>query len=249
MVQSALFPRVAAGYNPQWMRSLFRLALAVVTLPVQASVVDVSASETVFVRSGDTLTFELLTGSYPLHAQALGLPLYPESLQFAVVTAPRGAAGEFAASLASADASNGIAFAAPLGFTSGYVASAGYQGTVDTLLGQVQLASGLSQDLFVGGTVQLRLLNLGGDITLGLPSLLLGQDLFSSLSGGPLSVGARVGAVTLEGADSPLRRGFGASGVTADVVVPEPDTGWLLLAGVLLGAFCFRPARLSSTRR
>ncbi len=85
------------------MRSIFALALAVMALPLHSSVVDVSASETVFVRSGDTLTFELLIGSYPLHAQALGLPLYPESLQFALVTAPQGAAGEFAASLASAD--------------------------------------------------------------------------------------------------------------------------------------------------
>ncbi len=100
----------------------------------------------------------------------------------------------------------------------------------------------------MGSTAQLRLLNLGGDITLGLPSLLLGQDLFSSLSGGPLSVGIRVARSRWK-APIPLCGAVLARGVATDVVVPEPDTRWLLLAGALVGVFCFGRARLSSTRQ
>lgn len=251
MVLSDLLFSSRAGYNFHVIKSLFTMALAAATLPLQAGVVDVSTSNSVFVHTGDTLTFELSVSSYSLHAQAFGLPPYPETLQFALVTAPLSVPGQFSATLSSPDASDNVAFDAPLSFTAGHFSSAGYQGTVDTLHGQVQLQAQTAQDLFGGGKVQLHLINLGGNLTLGLPSLLLGQDLFATLSGGPLSVGVRVGSVTLDRPNSLLVRSFSfAAAAPAAFGTPEPDTAWLLAAGgILLCAFSSLLARLSRARR
>lgn len=232
------------------MKDILSLALFAALIPLQASTLDVSASQTVVLHGGESLTFELLTGSYAMHAQEYGLPAYPASFQFALVSAPLNASGEFAATLTSSDASKSVALDAPLRFSPGYFSGAGYQGAVSTLQGQIQLASQLSQELFGGGSVQLHLLNLGGDLTLGLSPLPLAQDLYSSLSSGGLSVGATTAAVTQKTLNAPLTLGALQVQPFALAQVPEPGTTILLLgAGALLMAFSRVSTRLARVRR
>jgi hypothetical protein len=156
---------------------------ALLALPLQASVVDVSTSQNAVVRTGDTLSFALSTWNYALNAQSFGLPLYPTDVTFALVTAPLNFPAQFWATLASPDASVTVAFSGPLGFTPGYLSSAGFQGVVATLQGHLHLSSTLSQDLFGGGGVRLNLENTGDDLTLGLDLSPFGR-LFFCLSGG-----------------------------------------------------------------
>ncbi len=222
--------------------------LALLTLPLSAAIVDVSSAETALVRTGDTLSFELFTWNYALNAQSFGLPLYPTGVTFALVTAPFLLSTQFAATLTSPDASITVAFGGPLLFTSGYLSSADFQGAVSTLQGHLQLSPTLSQDLFDGGSVRLNLQNTGSDLTLGLSPLTLRQDLFFTLNGGPLSVGAVPGAVTL---DSPALSQFQSQGTFQQIEsVPEPDSGWLLGGGgAMLCAVSAFMSRLSRRRR
>jgi PEP-CTERM motif len=208
----------------------FRYGLfALVAAALHAGQVDVSSAQTVTVGHGGSLTFDLFTSSYTANAQALGVPLYPTDLTFSFVTAAS-TSGEFLATLSSPDASINLALG-PLDFTAGYLSSAGFQGTVSTLQGQFHLDSALSQQLFSSGSVLLTLQNTGGSLLLGLPSFTLEQDLFASLSGGPLSVGARPGGVTL---DNPLEFSVSALGFQLPAQVPEPGSGLLLAGGGVL---------------
>jgi len=225
------------------------LALLVV-LRLQAGTIDVSSAQSVTVRTGESLSFELFTSSYAANAQRLDLPLNPVALQFALITAETDSTSQFAASLSSPDASTTIALESLLTFLPGYYSSAGYQGAVSTLKSQVQFDPQVSQDLFRAGVIRLRLTNLGGEVYFGLTPLRLSQDLYGSLSGGPLSVGAITGPVTLETLGT-LRSAHGFAVAAVPVAgAPEPATGGLAFAaGAVLVALSAQASRTSRTGR
>jgi hypothetical protein len=78
------------------------------------------------------------------------------------------------------------------------------------------------------------------------------QDLFASLSGGPLSVGAIPGSVVLESPDKPMiLEHFGRTATfAADSEVPEPQTLALLFGGgALLCGLSAVLARVSRRRK
>ena len=206
--------------------------LAFLTLPLHAGSIGVTNSETALLRTGDTLSFEIFTWNYALHAKSLGLPLYPTDINFSLVTSPLSTPGQFGATLTTSDASISVGFDGPLGFSAGYLSSADFQGAVSQLQGHLHLTPALSQDLFGGTSVRLNLENTGADLTLGLWPLIFRQDLFVTLSGGPLSVGAVPGEVTLWSVEEPPST-FGGGPELVDSV-PEPGSGWLLVGGVAM---------------
>src|SRR4051794_654571 len=123
------------------------LALAFAAFTVHAGTMDVSSSESVLVGAGDTLSFELFTGSYSAAAQQFGLSPWAQMLHFCLVTAPIGSGEQFSATLRSADASITLDLGEVLDFAPGFISSTGFQGAVSTLQGQFQIDSQLSQDL------------------------------------------------------------------------------------------------------
>jgi hypothetical protein len=190
--------------------------VVVAALPLGAGTIDVSSTTTAVLHSGESLRFEVLTWNFSTLAAGLGVPEYPTEVGFVFVSAPTDSTGWFEAALGSGDGSVSAAFGGPLSFAPALFQSSRYSGTVSTLQGSLHLSETLSQQLFAGSAAVLMLRNTGADVTVGLPPYTLGQDLTVSLSGGPLSVGALRGGVTLES-------------------VPEPRSGALLLgAGALL---------------
>ena len=209
------------------------MLLAAVTL--EASVVDVSSLQTVRVRGGDTLSFELFTRSYRVAAEQYGSSADPPALRFALVTSTQ-RAGEFTATLRSSDASISLRLTDTLDFAPGYFSSADFQGSVSTLQGQFQFDSQLSQSLFRTGSAWLDLTNMGGDVTLGLSPLLLSHDLYVSLSGATLSVGAINGQVLLNHPESRFSANLSALNIEPQgvTVLPEPGSSWLFVGGAAL---------------
>jgi hypothetical protein len=208
--------------------------LMLAAAPLYGGAIDITARETAIVRTGDTVSFDILTGSYALNALTFGLPANPSDVSFSLVTSPLITPTQFAATVTSSDASIELALDGILGFMPSYFSSADFQGTVSTLNGHLNIASSSSAGLFAGGTLHLNLTNQGSDLTLGLSPLTFGQDLFVTLSGGPLSVGAYARSVTLERPDTPLLLAgrFDAAVAT----VPEPDSAWFFVSGG--GLFC-----------
>jgi hypothetical protein len=233
------------------MRLRWGLYLAILGAPaIRASTIDVSAETGVLVHTGDTLAFHLLIGSFGVHATAVGLPVYPTEVNFALASAPLGALGEFGATLESADGTVSVGFG-DLTFGPGYFQGGAYSGGSSTLQGSLHLAPLLSEELFSTQSVVIALRNEGPDVTLGLAPYLLRQDLFAGLSGGPLSVGALTGLVDLESPVKPARliSSRGAKDVLAGAEVPEPRSGGLLLGGgVLLCGLSAILARISRVR-
>src|SRR6185369_17918903 len=108
------------------MKLQLALCLAILSGPsIGAATIDVSADNSAIVRTGDALVFHLLTWNYAVDAAALGLPLYPSEISFALVSAPLGVNGGFAATLESADRGVSIAFG-DLNFTPGYFQGSRY---------------------------------------------------------------------------------------------------------------------------
>jgi len=196
--------------------------LVLAAVPLYGGTVDLTGAETVLVRTGDTLSFDLFTGSYSANAQALGLSANPEAIAFCLITSPLAIPGQFVATITSSDASIELAFGGVSRFNTGYLSSAGFQGIVSTLNGHLNLTSSVSSELFSGGALRLNLRNQGPDLLLGLPPLTLSQDLFVTLSGGPLSVGAHAQSVTLQRPDSPLLLAGRFNSDISDV--PEPGS-------------------------
>ena len=234
------------------MRLRWGLYLAILAAPVVgAGTIDVSSETSTVVRTGDTLVFELLTWNFGVNAAALGLPQYPTEVNFALVSAPLSTAGGFAGTLESADRAVSVAFD-NLTFGPGYFQGSGYTGEVSTLQGYLHLSPQLSEALFGGGSAVIALRSEERDTTVGLLPYLLREDLYTSLSGGPLSVGALPGSVNLE---SPEMRAFslewgGAVDFEGDSPVPEPQSGGLFLGGgLLLCGLSAVLARVSRGRR
>jgi hypothetical protein len=201
--------------------------------PIGASTLDVSSETSIVVHAGDTLIFQLLTGSFGVNAARQSQSPYPTDVSFALVTAPLSEAAGFAATVESADGTVSVALD-NLTFGLGNLQSSGYTGAVSVLQGALHLSSLLdSARLFSGSSVVVTLLNEGPDVTVGLAPYLLRQDLFASLSAGPLSVGAIPGSVELESPDKPMNlKRFGGMGPLAvDSEVPEPQTFGLLFGG------------------
>jgi hypothetical protein len=222
------------------------------TPPLGASIVDVSSDTRILVHTGDTLIFQLLTWNFGVNAALLNQPLYPTDVNFALVSAPLSGAPEFAATLESADGTMSVALD-NLTFGAGNLQSSGYTGAVSVLQGHLHLSSLLdSQRLFGASSILIDFLNEGPDVTIGLAPYLLRQDLFASLSGGPLSVGAIPGSVELESPDSPVISTHFGGPMTLenDSEVPEPQTlGLLFGGGVLLCGLSAVLARVSRWRK
>jgi hypothetical protein len=227
------------------------VALLVAAVPVSGSVVDRSAAQSVVVQSGDTISFELFTNSYTSAAQQFGLPLYPACLNFALVTAMSTNFGEFAATLRSSDASISLALPDLLNSRNGYLGGSGFQGTVSTLQASFQFDSATTPDLFSTGSVWLDMTNMGDDVAIAVPSLFLRQDLFASLSGGPLSTGATVGTVLVEHPEFKASASFFALVAGGNATpLPEPVPVWTLAGGIaVLGAFSRLVERRSRAHR
>jgi hypothetical protein len=234
------------------MRLRWGLYLAFLTAPVLgASTLDVSTQTSAVMHTGDTLILQLSTWNFAANTAAFGLPAYPAAVNFALLSAPLVGAGTFAATLQSADGSVSVALG-DLAFATGYFQGTGYTGEVSTLQGYLPLSPVLSAELFNGSTAFILLRNEGPDVTLGLAPYVLRQDLYASLSDGPLSVGALPGLVDLESRGNQARSmNLGGTLGPADVSqVPEPRSGGLLLGGgALLCGLSLLLARLSRGRR
>jgi hypothetical protein len=215
-----------------------------------ATSIDVSTQTSTVVHTGDSLVFQLLSWNFTVDATAFGMPANPTEVNFALVSAPLGGAGEFAVTLESADRSVSVAFG-DLTFGPAYFQGSGYAGEVSTLQGYLSLSQVLSGEVFNGSPAFIVLRNEGPDVTLGLAPYVLRQDLYSSLSEGPLSVGALPGFVDLESRANQARlmNLGGAAGLAAGSQVPEPRSGGLLFGGgALLCVLSAVLARLSRGR-
>lgn len=194
--------------------------------------IDVSGDTSILVHTGDALIFHMFTSSYSVNAAALGLPLHPEDVNFALISDSPSGSGVFSATLESADRAVWLAFGS-LTLGPGFFQGSGFEGEAATLQGFLHLSPVLSDAIFSAPSAVIVLRNQGPDVTLGFSSYLLRQDLFTGLSGGPLSVGAVPGMVELE--RHAVRGGAMNFGVSLDLApvadVPEPYTGGLLFGG------------------
>ncbi|MBS1859340.1 MAG: hypothetical protein JST11_28460 [Acidobacteria bacterium] len=232
------------------MKSLLVVALALMGggIPTRAGTIDVSAADMVRLHTGDTLTFTLQTFSYTRSAAAYGLSPEPTGFRFSLVTAPTEQSGVFGAMLSSADASYDVELGGTLGFTAGSLGSSKYRGAVSTVSGQFQLSAAEAGQLFRGSVVRLSLVNLGADVTLGLGGLLMPCDLYGSLLGDRLTVGAMTVSADLERGVAMMGASVAAEGV-GGAAVPEPASSVLMLGGgVLLCGFSGLLTRLTHTR-
>ena len=241
------------GLHSRCMILRWGICLAILAAPpMGASTLDVSSETSVVVHAGDTLIFQLLTGSFGVNAALQDQSPYPTDVNFALVSAPLSDSAGFAASVESADGTMSFALD-NLTFGLGNLQSSGYTGAVSVLQGALHLSSLLdSAALFSAPSIDIVLQNEGPDVTVGLAPYLLRQDLFASLSGGPLSVGAITASVELESPDKPLNlnRSGGVAPFGADSEVPEPQTlGLLFGGGMLLCGLSAVLARVSRRRK
>jgi hypothetical protein len=108
-----------------------------------------------------------------------------------------------------------------------------YFGPISTLGGSLSFLPAQSPSLFQSAAALLYIEDLGGDVTLGLPPYTLNEDVYASVGGGFISVGA-----------------FARS--MAQAPVPEPASWVLSLSGALslcLAAACLRRLRLRHSNR
>ena len=209
-----------------WRLTLLAIALSAMTLGA-TTIIDVSSANTVWLGPDDELSFRIPSWNYGLYAVQYGLPVFPTGVSFVLVSAAADSAAQFDVGLQSADGSISETSGEPLRLSPGVISSATYSGEVSILQADFQLSAAISQQIFDGPGAFLTLRNHGPAITLGLPPHSLQQDLSASLSGGPLSVGALNGEVTLRESSSS--------------VVPEPRADVLMMCG---GAFLCLLARL-----
>jgi hypothetical protein len=237
--------------HSRWMILRWGICVAILAAPAMGvTILDVSSETSIVVHTGDSLIFQLLTWNFGVNAVRQNLSPYPTDVNVALVSAPLSGAG-FAASVESADGTVSVALD-NLTFGLGNFQSSGYTGAVSVLQGHLSLSLQDSQRLFSASSVVIDLLNEGPDVTVGLAPYLLRQDLFASLSGGPLSVGAIPGSVELESPDKPTNsKHLGGPAIfAADTEVPEPQTfGLLFGGGALLCGLSAVLARVSRRRK
>jgi hypothetical protein len=211
---------------PRW-----GLYLAMLAAPaIGGTIRDVSDDTSVVVHTGDTLVFQLLTSSFAADAARLRLPVQLTDISFAFVTSPLSGAGSFAATLESADGLASVAFG-ELTFGTGSLDWGGNGQDVSVL--ESSLSQLDSKALFGEPSVFIALRNDGPEVMLGIPSFPMRQDMFATLSGGSLQVGAIPTSVELESQDKPVNLiAFGReTPFSADSEAPEPHPGGLLLGG------------------
>ena len=221
------------------------------------TIVDISDQVSLSLRTGDTLAFEIHSGSFEKNALAFGLPIYPTEINFALVSSPLLQPGSFSASLGSLDAGVSVDFAGPLGFHDASFSAGRLRGAVSTLQDYLELSPQLSQEIFEGGTAVLRLRYDGPDIMIGLEPYTLRQDLFASLAGGSMTAGGIVGSATLEAPASVrmaarglLDTGGVARAPDSPSVAPEPcPTALFFAGGIVIFMLPAAMARISRGRK
>jgi hypothetical protein len=224
------------------------LAVILSVLPLGAGTIDVSTQASVFLGTGDALSFTVPSWNFGIDAAKFGLAEYPTQVGFMFASLPEGSPGQFEVVLESGDGSVSVSFGTPLSFTSGIFQGTGYGGAVSVLDGSLQISEALSQQLFGSSAAVLTLLNIGPAVTVGLPPYGLQRDINVSLGGGGLSVGAPLGQVSL--VDPPLGRvslmdSLDPLDSPDSPDVPEPGSGLLLLGG---GALLWALARLRRSK-
>ena len=215
------------------------MAVILSVLPLGAGTIDVSTQASVFLDTGDALSFTVPSWNFGIDAAKFGLAEYPTRVGFLFASLPEGSPGQFEVVLESDDGSVSVSLGAPLSFTTGMFQGAGYRGAVSVLDGSLQLSEALSQQLFGSSAAVLMFLNTGPAVTVGLPPYSLQRGIDVSLGGGGLSVGAPLGGVSLvDSLDPP--------GPPDDPPnVPEPGPAVLLPGG---GALLWALARLRRSK-
>ena len=194
LVRRLLCARLFRTYNHSGMKFSWGVCFALLASPLlpAGTIFDVSSNTSTLISSGDTLSFQVLSGNFAGTALSFGQSIYPDTVSFSLVTAAVVGAGTFAASLQSSGGDVSVALDHPIGFTPGIISKSGYSGAVSTLNGYLTLSPTLSERLF-SSLPELVLTYSGPDLTLGLDSYTLRQEMQVSLGGGPLAVGALQG--------------------------------------------------------
>jgi hypothetical protein len=185
--------------------------------PLCASSINASADTDIVLHTGDELIFQLNIQDYQSEAPIYGAPSLPSNLDFTLVTDPTVSSVTFAAGIESVSGNDTKSLGGTLGFQQGNFESAYYSGPISMLSGSFGLSGGDAASLFTDGVALLYLVDMGGDVAIGLPPYVLPGDLYASAGGGAISVGAYTNsAMVVSGSDNP---------------VPEPDSIWLALGG------------------
>ncbi len=206
--------------------------LAIFTLAscLSAGTIDVTSQSSELLQSSDFLEFLFSGRSYAICASGMGMSPYPDSIDFTFASMPVSVAGQFTATLESADGTVVAEFPDALSWSGGYASNSGYSGPVSAVVGSLALSDTLSQAIFSNSEAELILTYTGPDVEVGMQGNTFRQDLAVSLSGGPLSIGGMVYSVAF---DPPS-------------VAAEPNSSVLILAG---GVLCLVAGALKRIRR
>jgi hypothetical protein len=212
------------------------LAGLLLAAPLAAETIDVTASNSTTLATGNTLLVTFLTKGI---ASALNYSPSGVALYFSLETSAAPAGTELGASLASDNGAYAASMAGTMSLASGSYTTNSLSVPVSVYSGRLLLTQAQAQALVDAGTATLTLENLGPDVLLGLTSQsTIAQEVnvgvSSSLSGSTRSSGLMTLSVQLDPPSS------GAAGSTAQalrgVVVPEPGTAALFGLGAgLLG--------------
>lgn len=197
---------------------------------LSAGTIDVTSQSSELLQTGDFLEFLFSGRSYAICASGMGMSPYPDSIDFTFASMPVSTAGQFTATLESADGTVAAEFPDALSWGAGYAHNSGYSGPISAVVGSLGLSEALSQALFSNSEAELILTYTGPDVDVGMQGNTLRQDLAVSLSGGPLSIGGIVYSVAF---DPPS-------------VAAEPNSSVPILAG---GVLCLVAGALKRLRR
>lgn len=199
------------------------------TLPLCAGAIfDATHWESVTLNPGDALHLEIKAENYRAAAMIFGLPEYPTGLDFRFLSGLPGHDNFFSAALRSRDGSVSLDGDGAFGFSSGTLVRGRSRQDVWALQGSFRFDEETGGGLFGNGGAVLTLLNLGPAVSVGLSGSTLGNDLYVTLSGSRLSVGATAGTVFYEDPPPPGLPAMGRA--LADSQAPEPASGPLLAA-------------------
>jgi hypothetical protein len=187
--------------------------------PLKADTLNYTDATDVTLHTGEDLLFRVSIADYLNEAPYFGAPLLPTNFSFTLVTAPTSSGAQFQTGLESYSGDSTDILPGSLTFQPGTFDSSTYDGPVSTLNGSFSLSPQQSASLFADGTAFLLVEDVSGEATIGLPSYTLPNDLYGSVSGGDLSVGAWTISTFY---DPP-----------PPSVVPEPGSGSLMLIGCL----------------